>query len=93
MKEQKIKQDGIQIGKNIKKLRLEKRLKPHVIVKKVQLLGVNITRESLGKIERGEQHIFAEQLWAIREALGVTYDDLLKKESISNFAGNIENNL
>ena len=36
-----------------------------------------MTRECLVKIERGIQHIQATQLRAIRDALGVTYDDLL----------------
>ncbi|MDY5477820.1 hypothetical protein [[Clostridium] symbiosum] len=33
------------------------------------------------KIEGGRQHVTASQLCAIRDVLGVTYDDLLKKKS------------
>ena len=44
----------------------------------LQLDGVEMTRETLVKIERGIQHIQASQLRGIRNALGTTYDDLLK---------------
>ncbi len=37
-----------------------------------------MTRETLVKIERGTQHIQATQLRGIRDALGVTYDELLQ---------------
>jgi len=78
MREQKIKQDSILIGNNIKSIRKQKKIKQTEIVRKMQLLGVDITRESLVKIERGIQHIYATQLKAIKEVLDTTYDELLK---------------
>ena len=78
MEEQKIKQDGICIGANIRRLRLEKRMGQTELVQLVQLEGIPMTRECLVKIERGVQHIQATQLRAIRDALGVTYDALLE---------------
>lgn len=78
MEEQKIKQDGICIGANIRRLRLEKRMGQTELVRLVQLEGIPMTRECLVKIERGVQHIQATQLRAIRDALGVTYDALLE---------------
>ncbi|MBQ3021854.1 MAG: helix-turn-helix transcriptional regulator [Clostridia bacterium] len=78
MQEQKIKQDAILIGNNIKAIRKQKKIKQTEIVRKMQLMGVDITRESLVKIERGIQHIYATQLKAIKEVLDTTYDELLK---------------
>ncbi|MBQ7953192.1 MAG: helix-turn-helix domain-containing protein [Clostridia bacterium] len=78
MLEQKIKQDNICIGKNIKRIRKEKKIKQIEVVRKMQLMGIDITRESLVKIERGIQHIYATQLKAIREILDTSYDELLK---------------
>lgn len=75
---QKIKQDGIHIGENIRRVRMEKGVGQTELVRLVQLEGVDITREALVKIERGAQHIRAEQLRAIRDALGTEYDELLK---------------
>lgn len=78
MQEQKIKQDVIHIGENIKNIRKQKKIKQIDIVRKMQLMGIDITRESLVKIERGIQHIYASQLKAIKEILETSYDELLK---------------
>lgn len=78
MSEQKIKQDDIYIGKNIKDIRKSKGIKQIDVVRKMQLMGVDITRESYVKIERGIQHIYATQLKAIKEILDTSYDELLK---------------
>lgn len=78
MIEQKIKQDTILIGENIRRIRKEKKIGQTEMVKQLQLMGVDITRESLVKIERGIQHIYASQLKSIKEVLDTTYDELLK---------------
>lgn len=75
--EQKIKQD-ICIGANIRAARLAKELGQTELVGLLQLEGVSMTREALVKIERGDQHIQASQLRAIKNALGVSYDELLE---------------
>ncbi len=76
MEEQKIKQD-IFIGANIRRIRMEKKIKQVELVRLLQLEGMEMSRETLVKIERGKQHIRATQLRAIRDALGTTYDALL----------------
>lgn len=76
MEEQKIKQD-IAIGANIRRIRKGKKIKQVELVRLLQLEGVEMSRETLVKIERGKQHIRATQLRAIRDALGTTYDELL----------------
>lgn len=48
------------------------------LVRLLDLQGVSITRECLVKIERGIQHIQMQQLRAIKQALDVTYDEILK---------------
>lgn len=75
--EQKIKQD-ICIGANIRRARQAKKLRQTELAGLLQLEGVSMTREALVKIERGAQHIQASQLRAIKNALGVTYDQLLE---------------
>lgn len=76
--EQKIKQDSIHIGENIRRERLRKGIGQTALVRQLQLAGVEMTRKTLVKIERGTQHIQATQLRGIRDALGVTYDELLQ---------------
>jgi len=77
--EQKIKQD-ICIGENIRAIRKSKKIKQVDLVRLLQLEGVEMTRETLVKIERGIQHIKATQLRGIRDALQVSYDDLLAEK-------------
>ena len=79
--EQKIKQDKIQIGKNIRRIRKQNKLKQTDMVVRLQLMGMDMTREALVKIERGIQHIYASQLKAIKEVIGTTYDELLSEDS------------
>ena len=75
---QKIKQDEIRIGENIRRVRLERGIGQTELVRMLQLEGVEMTRETLVKIERGIQHIQAVQLRARRDALDTSYDELLK---------------
>ena len=75
---QTIKQDSIDIGGNIRRIRLSRGIGQTELVRKLQLEGVDMTRESLVKIERGIQHIQATQLRGIRDVLHTTYDELLK---------------
>ena len=74
--EQKIKQDEIHIGQNIRRIRLERGIGQTALVRQLQLEGISMTRETLVKIERGLQHIQAVQLRGLRDALGTTFDEL-----------------
>ena len=76
--EQKIKQDEIFIGKNIRRIRKEKGIRQTEMVALLQLENVMITREALVKIERGIQHIQATQLRAIKNVLETTYIRIYK---------------
>ena len=76
--EQKIKQYEANIGKNIRQIRLDAGIGQTELVGLLQLHGVNMTRETLVKIERGIQHVTVSQLKGIRNCLNTTYDELLK---------------
>lgn len=76
--EQKVKQIGIDIGGNIRRIRLEHGIGQTELVRMLNLKGVDITRETLVKLERGVQHITGTQLRGIRDCLNTTYDELLK---------------
>lgn len=79
MNEQKIKQgSAIPIGRNIRALRLKKGIGQTELVRRLELAGQAVTRESLVKIEGGRQHLYASQLRAIRDALDTSYEELLK---------------
>jgi transcriptional regulator with XRE-family HTH domain len=65
------------IGRNIRRLRIERGYGQTELVRELQLLNISMTRETLVKIERGIQHIQLEQLKGIKQILHVTYEDLL----------------
>lgn len=67
------------IGENIRRIRKEHGIGQTELVRLLQLNGVEMTRESLVKIERGIQHIQLEQLRGIKSILNITYDDILEK--------------
>ena len=81
MLEQKIKQDvSIHIGENIRSIRNARDIGQTQLVIQLQLMGINMTRETLVKIERGIQHLQATQLRGIRDVLQTTYDELLREK-------------
>lgn len=80
MSDTKLKQDEIKIGKNIRRIRLAAGIGQTELVIRLQLRGIDMTRECLVKIERGIQHIYASQLKAIKEELDTSFDELLKSE-------------
>lgn len=73
----KIISDNVNIGDNIRTLRLKKGIKQTELVAMVQLYDVKLTRETLVKIEGGRQHIKVSQLNAIKKCLDVSYEELL----------------
>ena len=52
----------IQIGSNIKKIRIAKGMRPSDLVREVNLRGISMTIFSLSKIEANTQHVKASQL-------------------------------
>lgn len=66
------------IGSNIRHLRLEKSMGQTELIKQLQLKNIDITRETLVKIEGGRQHIKLNQLKGIKEILQTSYKELLE---------------
>lgn len=77
MKEEKIVDPNNVIGSNIRRIRKEKGIGQTELVKMLQLNDVDITRETLVKIESGRQHIKLEQLKGIKNILHLDYEALL----------------
>jgi len=48
--------DDICIGKNIKKIRIDKKLKQIEVIARLQLLGIEISVYSYSKVETGKQN-------------------------------------
>lgn len=76
LREEKIIGNDNIIGSNIRRIRIEKGIGQTELVKQLQLMDVDITRETLVKIESGKQHIKLEQLKSIKVLLDVDYIEL-----------------
>jgi len=85
---QRIRQDEkINIGKNIRRIRKEKKISQKEMAEKMQLHRIPITRETYVKLERGIRNIGASELKAIKEILDTSYELLLaetEEESDNN---------
>ena len=66
------------IGNNIRRIRIERDMGQTALARELQLIDVDMTRETLVKIERGVQHIQLEQLQAIKKILKTSYEELLE---------------
>ena len=79
LREEKIIDNDNIIGSNIRRIRLEKGIGQTELVKQLQLMDVDITRETLVKIESGKQHIKLEQLVGITKALVSEYSQIIEE--------------
>lgn len=74
--------DAIDIGANLRRVRLSKGIKQIEIVRQLQLRGFNVTKETMVKWEHGHKHFPASQLQAIKEILDTSYEELLRAAPI-----------
>ncbi len=67
-----------QVGGQVRLLREELGLTQEQLAARLQVLGCDMTRSALAKIEVGQRHIYLQELRCLRDALKTTYDVLLQ---------------
>jgi len=67
-------------GLNVKKLRLEyyPKMSQRCLADKLQLIGVDVDKNAVQRIESGQRFVTDIELAAIAEIFGVSADELLK---------------
>ena len=65
------------IGNNIRKIRESSGMTQSDLAAALQLMGCDITRSALAKIEVGQRHLYPDEIILIRKALNTTYDNIL----------------
>ena len=65
------------VGTHLSWLRKQKKLSQEQLAARMQLLGCDMTRSALAKIEVGQRMLCPDEIKALRTALSVTYDDIL----------------
>ena len=66
------------IGNNIRLLREMAGLTQETMSARLQLLGCDITRSAVAKIEVGQRHLYPDEIILIKSILNTTYDDIFK---------------
>lgn len=69
-----------QVGKNIRILRERRGMTQELLAAKLQLMGCDITRSAIAKIEVGQRHLYPDEVILIREILNIPYDDIFNLE-------------
>ena len=64
------------LGKQIRRLRNEGNLTLAQLAARCEVLGWEVSHNTLGKIEAGARSIFDIEVWVLAKALRVTADDL-----------------
>lgn len=68
------------IGNNIRALRESKKITQDFLAARLQLLGCDITRSAIAKIEVGQRHLYPDEIFLIRKILNVSYDEIFQIE-------------
>ncbi len=69
-----------QIGKNIRFIRKSRKLTQELLSAKLQLLGCDITRSAVAKIEVGQRHLYPDEIKLIKEILQTTYEEIFDSD-------------
>lgn len=73
------------IGKNIQRIRKNKKITQKELEARLQMMGINIDRPMISKIENSTREIVDFEILGIAEALGVSVEDLYKNCCILDF--------
>ena len=68
------------IGQNICRLRKAAGMTQEALVTQLQLLGCDLTRSALAKIEVGQRHLYPDEILLLRKILNVSYDEIFQVE-------------
>ncbi len=68
------------IGDNIRRLREQANLTQEQVAAKLQLMGCDITRSAVAKIEVGQRHLYPDEIILLRAILSTSYEAILQTE-------------
>ncbi|MBR2296218.1 MAG: helix-turn-helix transcriptional regulator [Clostridia bacterium] len=65
-----------QIGENIRLLRERLGMTQELLATRLQLMGCDITRSAIAKIEVGQRHLYPDEIILIKEILETTFEEI-----------------
>lgn len=69
-----------EFGKNLRKIRESKNMTQEVVAAKMQLMGCDITRSAVAKIEVGQRHIYVDEILILKEIFDIKFDEMFYKK-------------
>lgn len=70
------------VGNNIRILREKANMTQEMLAAKLQLLGCDITRSAVAKIEVGQRHLYPDEIILIKQILKVSYEEIFEIENL-----------
>ena len=64
------------IGNNIRTIREKRGMTQDTLAARLQVMGCDITRSAVAKIEVGQRHLYPDEIVLMREILETSYDDI-----------------
>ena len=64
------------IGNNIREIRENRKMTQETLAARLQVLGCDITRSSVAKIEVGQRHLYPDEIRHIKEILETDFDSI-----------------
>ena len=64
------------IGANIRAIREKKKITQDELAAKLQILGCDITRSAIAKIEVGQRHLYPDEIILIKEILKTSFEEI-----------------
>ena len=69
------------VGKNIRKIRERNKMTQDYVAAQLQLLGCDITRSAVAKIEVGQRHLYPDEIILLKQILRTDYDSILNVDT------------
>ena len=63
-------------GRNLRELRRRAGLTQEEVTARLQVLGCDVTRSALAKMEVGQRHVYPDEIRFLKDVLKTTYDEL-----------------
>jgi len=66
------------VGNNIRRIREGNGMTQEMLAAKLQLMGCDITRSAIAKIEVGQRHLYPDEIILIRRILNTSYEEIFE---------------
>lgn len=77
------------VGENIRKIREREKITQDRLAAMLQLMGCDITRSALAKIEVGQRHLYPDEIILLKKILRVDYEEIFDIGTLADNADDI----